>query len=48
MVGTQVWLEGTYLHLPYQATKLAPKQYGPFEIAKEISPMAYQLHLPIS
>ncbi len=25
MVGTQVWLEGTNLCLPYQATKLAPK-----------------------
>ncbi len=48
MVGTQVWLEGTHLHLPYQATKLAPKQYGPFKITKEISPIAYQLCLPIS
>src|SRR5258708_9185745 len=47
MVGTQVWLEGTHLHLPYQATKLAPKRYGPFEITKEISPVAYQLCLPI-
>ncbi len=25
LVGTQVWLEGTNLHLPYQTTKLAPK-----------------------
>src|SRR5260370_9072751 len=47
-VGTQVWLEGTHLHLPYQATKLAPKHYGPFEIIKEISPVAYQLRLPIA
>ena len=46
MVGAQVWLEGTNLHLPYQATKLAPKCYGPFEITKEISPVAHQLHLP--
>src|SRR5260370_22636590 len=46
MVGTQVWLEGTHLRLPYQATKLAPKRYGPFQIKKEISPIAYQLHLP--
>jgi len=45
-VGTQVWLEGTHLRLPYQATKLAPKRYGPFEITKEISPVAYQLRLP--
>ncbi len=48
LVGTQVWLEGTHLHLPYQATKLAPKRYGPFEIIREISPVAYQLHLPIA
>ena len=46
-VGTQVWLEGTHLHLPYQTTKLAPKQYGPFKITKEISLVAYQLCLPI-
>src|SRR5258708_2755005 len=47
-VGTQVWLEGTHLRLPYQATKLAPKHYGPFEITREISPVAYQLCLPIA
>ncbi len=47
VVGTQVWLEGTNLHFPYQTTKLAPKRYGPFEITKEISSVAYQLHLPI-
>ncbi len=46
MVGTQVWLEGTHLRLPYQATKLAPKRYSPFQITKEISPVAYQLRLP--
>src|SRR5260221_12831745 len=45
-VRTQVWLEGTHLCLPYQVTKLAPKHYGPFEITKEISPVAYQLCLP--
>src|SRR5713226_290905 len=48
LVGTQVWLEGTHLRLPYQATKLAPKRYGPFEITREISPVAYQLCLPIA
>src|SRR5258708_17357166 len=46
VIRTQVWLEGTHLHLPYQATKLAPKRYGPFEITKEISPVTYQLCLP--
>src|SRR5260370_26811640 len=48
MVGAQVWLEGTHLRLPYQATKLAPKRYGPFEIVREVSPMAYQLRLPVA
>src|SRR5258707_9539933 len=48
VVGAQVWLEGTHLRLPYQATKLAPKRYGPFEIVREISPVAYQLRLPIA
>src|SRR5260221_591616 len=46
MIRAQVWLEETHLHLPYQATKLAPKRYGPFKITKEISPVTYQLHLP--
>jgi len=46
--GEQVWLEGKNLHLPYQATKLAPKRYGPFKIIKEISPVAYQLTLPLT
>jgi len=46
--GEQVWLEGKNLHLPYQTTKLAPKRYGPFKIIKEISPVAYQLALPLT
>jgi hypothetical protein len=45
-VGAQVWLEGKNLKLPYQLTKLAPRQYGPFKIIKEVSPVAYQLNLP--
>jgi len=44
----QVWLEGKNHHLPFQATKLAPKRYGPFKIIKEISPVAFQLGLPLS
>jgi len=46
--GEQVWSEGKNLCLPYQATKLAPKRYGPFKIIKEISPVAYQLALPLT
>jgi hypothetical protein len=45
-MGAQVWLEGKNLKLPYQSTKLVPKQYGPFKIVKEVSPVAYQLDLP--
>jgi hypothetical protein len=46
-MGAQVWLEGKNLKLPYQSTKLAPKRYGPFRIIKEVSPVAYQLSLPM-
>jgi hypothetical protein len=42
----QVWLEGTYLKVQYQSSKLAPKRYGPFQIVKVISPVAYRLRLP--
>ena len=45
-VGEWVWLEAKYLALPYALTKLAPKHHGPFQITKEISPVAYQLTLP--
>src|SRR5260370_37836467 len=47
-VNDQVWLDAKNLRLPYQTTKLAPKRYSPFRITKEISPVAYQLSLPIS
>jgi len=47
-VNDQVWLDAKNLRLLYQTTKLAPKRYGPFRITKEISPVAYQLNLPIS
>ena len=44
--GDWVWLEAKYLALPYTSAKLAPKHHGPFQITKEISPVAYQLALP--
>jgi hypothetical protein len=46
-VGAQVWLEGKNLKLLYQSTKLVPKRYGLFKIIKEVSPVAYQLSLPM-
>jgi hypothetical protein len=45
-VREQVWLEGSHLKFPHQATKLNPKRYGPFKIIKAISSVAYQLQLP--
>jgi len=44
--GQKVWLEAKNLALPYGSAKLAPRRYGPFEITKEVSPVAYQLQLP--
>jgi hypothetical protein len=46
--GQMVWLEGKNLKMPHQKTKLAPIRYGPFRIIKEISPVAYQLELPMT
>jgi hypothetical protein len=47
-LGEQVWLEVTHLKIHHQKMKLKPKQYGPFKIIKEISPVAYQLKLPVA
>ncbi len=38
----------SHLKLPHQKAKLTPKCLGPFEITKEISPVAYQLALPVN
>ena len=46
--GDQVWLKAKHLRLPHQAPKLAPKHHGPFVIIKKVSPVAYQLQLPIA
>jgi hypothetical protein len=48
MIGEQVWLEATHLKVCHQKTKLKPKRYGSFKIIKEISPVAYQLKLPMA
>src|SRR6266403_1127371 len=47
-LGQQVWLDTTHLKLPHQKAKLTPKRLGPFKITKEISPVAYQLALPVN
>src|SRR6266850_1475565 len=46
--GDQVWLEATHLRLSHQKSKLVPKCMGPFRINKVISPVAYQLVLPVA
>ena len=45
-IGDWVWLEAKHLALPYTSAKLAPKCHSPFQITKEILPVAYQLELP--
>jgi hypothetical protein len=47
-LGEQVWLEATHLKIRHQKMELKPKQYGPFKIIKEISPVAYKLRLPVA
>ena len=47
-VGDWVWLKAKHLALPYASTKLAHKHHSPFKIMKEISPVAYQLKLPVA
>ena len=44
--GDQVWLEGMNLQLSHPSAKLAPKQYSPFKVLREISPVIYCLKLP--
>jgi hypothetical protein len=40
-----VWLKAWNLKMQYQSSKLAPKCHGPFQVIKEVSPVAYQLRL---
>jgi Chromo (CHRromatin Organisation MOdifier) domain len=47
VVGDMVWLEGTNLKLTHPKSKLDAKRYGPFPITKEISPVVFQLTLPL-
>jgi RNase H-like domain found in reverse transcriptase/Integrase zinc binding domain/Chromo (CHRromatin Organisation MOdifier) domain len=45
--GDQVWLEGMNLKLTHLKAKLDAKRYGPFTITKVISPVVFQLELPL-
>ena len=46
--GEQVWLEGCNLKTHHPMAKLASHWYGPFPIDKKLSPVTYQLTLPLS
>jgi len=45
--GAMVWLEGVNLQTLYPTSKLAPKHYGPFPIKRVLSPVTYELELPL-
>src|SRR6202012_5992208 len=46
-IGDQVWLEGKNLQLHYPTKKFRARRYGPFKVKQVMSPVNYQLELPI-
>ncbi|KAK3540704.1 hypothetical protein QTP70_034654 [Hemibagrus guttatus] len=47
-VGQKVWLSTRNLRLKLLCRKLNPKFVGPFEIVRQVNPVAYRLRLPAS
>ena len=47
-IGDKVWLEGRNLKSDQPSIKLLAKRYGPFKITKVLSPITYQVQLPLS
>jgi hypothetical protein len=45
--GDQVWLEGKNLRLSQPTAKFVPRRHGPFKVIKVLSPVSYQLALPM-
>jgi hypothetical protein len=46
-IGDKVWLEGRNLRMEQPTAKLVLKHHGPFPIKKVLSPITYQLTLPV-
>src|ERR1700722_15924772 len=45
-VCNRVWLEGTNIKSIRPKAKLDSKRYGPFTVAKVLSPLVYRLDIP--
>jgi hypothetical protein len=45
--GDQVWLDGRNIKMFHPTAKLAPKRHGPFPIVRVLSPITYELRLPV-
>jgi hypothetical protein len=45
--GDQVWLDGRNIKTFHPTAKLAPKRHGPFPIIRVLSPITYELRLPV-
>jgi hypothetical protein len=45
--GDQVWLDGCNIKMFHPTAKLAPKRHGPFPIIRVLSPITYELRLPV-
>ena len=45
--GDQVWLDGRNIKTFHPTAKLAPKRHGPFPIIRVLSPITYELCLPV-
>jgi hypothetical protein len=48
VTGNKVWLDSRNLKIRTPSKKLSPRRYGPFEVVKQVSPVAYQIKLPPS
>ncbi|KAK3543641.1 hypothetical protein QTP70_025987 [Hemibagrus guttatus] len=47
-VGQRFWLSMRNLRLKLPCLKLSPKFIGPFEIVRQVNPVAYRLRLPVA